>query len=276
MNEKVKLNNNIKMPALGLGVYNAKDHDELVTAIIHAIKAGYRSIDTAAIYGNEEAVGEGIRKALAETGLKREDLFITSKVWNDEMRSGQVVAAYEESLKKLDLEYLDLYLLHWPVPGKYQSAWLALEGLYKEGKVRSIGVSNFQIHHLKELAAISDTTPVVNQIECHPYLTQEPLRSYMQKQEIQAESWSPLMRGELLMDPLLVKLAEKYKKTVAQMIIRWNVQSNIVVIPKSTNKARLEENYNVFDFHIDSADMVLIDSLNQDKRMGQDPDNVDF
>lgn len=276
MEQKLKLNNDTEMPVLGLGVFRAKDHDELVEAITHAIISGYRSIDTASIYGNEEAVGEGIKKGLAATGLKREDLFITSKVWNEDMRQGRVIEAYKESLRRLDLDYLDLYLIHWPVPGKYKEAWLELEKLYHAGVVKSIGVSNFQKHHLEDLKTVATVKPVINQVEFHPFLTQVPLRTYLKEEGIQAESWSPLMNGEILTNPTMLKLAEKYGKSVAQLVIRWNIQSEVVVIPKSTNKGRLEENISVFDFHIDSADMALIDSLNEDRRIGADPDNFDM
>lgn len=274
--ETMTLNNAVEMPVVGLGVFRVEDHDELVEAITHAIVSGYRSIDTAAIYGNEEAVGEGIRKGLAATGLKREDLFITSKIWNEDMRQGNVVGAYEESLRKMQLDYLDLYLIHWPVADKYVDTWLGMEQLYKEDKVRSIGVSNFQVSHLEALAKVSSVTPVINQVEYHPMLIQTELKAYLEDHNIQMESWSPLMNGEILANPVMLKLAEKYDKSVAQLIIRWNIQTNVITIPKSTNKGRLIENLDVFDFQIDSADIELINGLNEDRRVGPDPDNFNF
>lgn len=274
--ETMTLNNAVEMPVVGLGVFRVEDHDELVEAITHAIVSGYRSIDTAAIYGNEEAVGEGIRKGLAATGLKREDLFITSKIWNEDMRQGNVVGAYEESLRKMQLDYLDLYLIHWPVADKYVDTWLGMEQLYKEDKVRSIGVSNFQVSHLEALAKVSSVTPVINQVEYHPMLIQTELKAYLEDHNIQMESWSPLMNGEILTNPVMLKLAEKYDKSVAQLIIRWNIQTKVITIPKSTNKGRLIENLDVFDFQIDSADIELINGLNEDRRVGPDPDNFNF
>lgn len=274
--ETMTLNNGVEMPVVGLGVFRVEDHDELVEAITHAIVSGYRSIDTAAIYGNEEAVGEGIRKGLAATGLKREDLFITSKIWNEDMRQGNVVGAYEESLRKMQLDYLDLYLIHWPVADKYVDTWLGMEQLYKEDKVRSIGVSNFQVSHLEALAKVSSVTPVINQVEYHPMLIQTELKAYLEDHNIQMESWSPLMNGEILTNPVMLKLAEKYDKSVAQLIIRWNIQTKVITIPKSTNKGRLIENLDVFDFQIDFTDIELIKGLNEDRRVGPDPDNFNF
>lgn len=274
--ETMTLNNGVEMPVVGLGVFRVEDHDELVEAITHAIVSGYRSIDTAAIYGNEEAVGEGIRKGLAATGLKREDLFITSKIWNEDMRQGNVVGAYEESLRKMQLDYLDLYLIHWPVADKYVDTWLGMEQLYKEDKVRSIGVSNFQVSHLEALAKVSSVTPVINQVEYHPMLIQTELKAYLEDHNIQMESWSPLMNGEILTNPVMLKLAEKYDKSVAQLIIRWNIQTKVITIPKSTNKGRLIENLDVFDFQIDFTDIELINGLNEDRRVGPDPDNFNF
>lgn len=274
--ETKTLNNHVEMPVVGLGVFRVEDHDELVATITHAIVAGYRSIDTAAIYGNEEAVGEGIRKGLAATGITREELFITSKIWNEDMRQGNVVGAYEESLRKMQLDYLDLYLIHWPVADKYVDTWIAMEQLYKEDKVRSIGVSNFQVSHLEELAKVSSVVPVINQVEYHPMLIQTELKAYLDANNIQMESWSPLMNGEILTNPAMLKLAEKYNKSVAQLIIRWNVQTNVITIPKSTNKVRLIENLNVFDFEIDGPDSDLINGLNEDRRVGPNPDNFDF
>ncbi len=242
----VTLNNGSEMPWLGLGVFRVEDGPEATEAVKTAIVNGYRSIDTAAIYGND-------------------DFGYTSGI-----------QAYGTSLKKLGLEYLDLYLLHWPVEGKYKEAWKALEHLYMDGQVIAIGVSNFQIHHLEDLMEDADIKPVVNQIEYHPRLTQERLLAFCRENDIQAESWSPLMAGEALEQPELKEIAAKYNKSVAQVILRWNLQNGVVTIPKSTNEGRIVENSQVFDFELTEEDMQQISALNEDRRVGPDPDNFDF
>ncbi|MFJ7729798.1 aldo/keto reductase [Neobacillus sp. NPDC097160] len=270
------LNNGIKMPWFGIGVFKVEEGPELVNAVNFAIKHGYRSIDTAAIYENEESVGQAILAGMKETGVSREDLFITSKVWNADLGYESTIAAYETSLKKLGLDYLDLYLIHWPVEGKYKEAWRALETLYKEGKVKAIGVSNFQIHHLEELMKEAEINPMVNQVEYHPRLTQKNLQSFCQKHGIQLEAWSPLMQGQLLDNSDLLEIANKYNKSIAQIILRWDLQNGVVTIPKSTKEHRIVENSDVFDFELSKEDMEQIDRLNQDHRVGPDPDNFDF
>lgn len=273
----VTLNNGIEMPKLGLGVFRVEDSSELINAVKVAIKNGYRSIDGAAIYGNEEAMGEGIRQGIREVGISREDLFITSKVWNADLGYESTIKAYEESLKRLGVEYLDLYLIHWPVEGKYKEAWKALEYLYKEGRVKAIGVSNFQIHHLQDLLADAEIKPVINQVEFHPYLSQQPVREFCKEHDIQVEAWSPLMAGNgLLENEVLKEIASKYNKTVAQVVLRWDLESQVVTIPKSTNERRLIENIDIFDFNLSEDDIDKIDSLNKNLRVGPDPDNFDF
>lgn len=274
--ETVTLNNGEKMPWLGLGVFRVEEGNTLVEAVKTAIKQGYRSIDTAAIYANEAGVGQGIKEALEETGLRREDLFITSKVWNADLSYEDTLQAYETSLEKLGLEYLDLYLIHWPVEGKYTGAWKALEELYKQGRVKSIGVSNFQIHHLEELMKTATVKPVINQVEFHPRLTQKELLAYCKEHDIQLEAWSPLMNGELLEEELLKDLADKYGKTSAQIVLRWDLQHGVITIPKSTNELRIAENVDIFDFDLSMEDMAQIDQLNQNRRIGPDPDRIDF
>ncbi|MGE7602293.1 aldo/keto reductase [Peribacillus sp. NPDC097675] len=270
------LHNGVEMPWFGLGVFKVEEGLELVNAVKVAIKHGYRSIDTAAVYANEEGVGKGIREGIKEAGIAREDLFVTSKVWNSELGYESTLAAYETSLKKLGLEYLDLYLIHWPVEGKYKEAWRAMETLYKEGKVKAIGVSNFQIHHLKDLLEDAEVKPMVNQVECHPRLTQKELQAFCQDQGIQLEAWSPLMQGELLNDERLQEIASTYGKSVAQVILRWDLQNEIVTIPKSTKEHRIVENASIFDFELTEEDMAEINKLNQNHRVGPDPDNFDF
>jgi methylglyoxal/glyoxal reductase len=270
------LHNGVKMPWLGIGVFKVEEGPELVHAVKTAIKHGYRSVDTAAIYGNEVGVGQGIREGMKEAGISREDLFVTSKVWNTDLGYESTLAAYETSLNKLGLEYLDLYLIHWPVEGKYKDAWRALETLYKEGRVKAIGVSNFQIHHLEDLMQDAEIKPMVNQVEYHPRLTQKELQSFCQKHGIQLEAWSPLMQGQLLDNEVLQEIANKYNKSVAQVILRWDLQNGVVTIPKTTKEHRIIENASIFDFELTEEDMERIDGLNQNHRVGPDPDNFDF
>ena len=261
MNSTITLNNGIEMPRLGLGVFRVEDSEELINAVRVAIKNGYRSIDGAAIYGNEEAMGEGIKQGIKEAGISREDLFITSKVWNADLGYESTIAAYEASLKRLGVDYLDLYLIHWPVEGKYKEAWKALEYLYKEGRVKAIGVSNFQVHHLEDLLAHAEVKPVINQVELHPYLSQQKVREFCRENDIQVEAWSPLMAGNgLLENETLKEIANKYNKSSAQVVLRWDLQSQVVTIPKSTNERRLAENIDVFDFNLSDDDMTKIDS----------------
>ncbi|MEY8733989.1 aldo/keto reductase [Peribacillus frigoritolerans] len=276
LQDTATLHNGVKMPWFGLGVFKVEEGPELVHAVKVAIKHGYRSIDTAAIYENEEGVGQGIREGLKEAGISREDLFVTSKVWNADLGYESTIAAYEKSLQKLGLEYLDLYLIHWPVEGKYKEAWRALETLYKEGKVKAIGVSNFQIHHLKDLMEDAEVKPMVNQVECHPRLTQKEVQAFCKEQGIQLEAWSPLMQGELLDNEVLQAIATKHGKSIAQVILRWDLQNGIVTIPKSTKEHRIVENSTVFDFELTEEEMNQIDGLNQNHRVGPDPDNFDF
>ncbi|MBY0017720.1 MULTISPECIES: aldo/keto reductase [Bacillus] len=270
------LHNGVEMPWFGLGVFKVEDGPELVEAVKSAIKAGYRSIDTAAIYGNEKAVGEGIRAGIKEAGISREDLFITSKVWNSDQGYETTLAAYEESLKKLELDYLDLYLVHWPVEGKYKDTWRALETLYKEKRVRAIGVSNFQIHHLQDVMKDAEIKPMINQVEYHPRLTQKELQAFCKEQGIQMEAWSPLMQGQLLDNETLQEIAEKHDKTTAQVILRWDLQNGVITIPKSTKEHRIIANADIFNFELTKEDMEKIDALNQNHRVGPDPDNFDF
>ncbi|GIP19795.1 aldo/keto reductase [Paenibacillus sp. J22TS3] len=276
LQDTMTLHNGVNMPGFGLGVFKVEEGPELVNAVKVAIKHGYRSIDTAAIYGNEEGVGQGIREGLQAAGISREAVFVTSKVWNADLGYESTIAAYETSLKKLGLEYLDLYLIHWPVEGKYKEAWRALETLYKEGRVKAIGVSNFQIHHLEDLLKDAEIKPVINQVEYHPRLTQKELRAFCEQHGIQMEAWSPLMQGGLLDNEVLTTIAAKYNKSAAQVILRWDVQSGIITIPKSTKEHRIVENAAIFDFELTAEDMKLIDELNQNHRVGPDPDNFDF
>ncbi|HHY1430123.1 TPA: aldo/keto reductase [Bacillus cereus] len=266
------LHNGVKMPWFGLGVFKVEDGSQVIDSVKAAIKNGYRSIDTAAIYQNEEGVGQAIR----ESGVSREELFITSKVWNSDQRYETTLQAFETTLEKLGLEYLDLYLVHWPVKGKYTESWKALEKLYKDGRVRAIGVSNFHIHHLQDVFEIAEIKPMVNQVEYHPRLAQEELHAFCKEHNIQLEAWSPLMQGQLLDNPTLQDIAKKYNKSTAQIILRWDLQNEVVTIPKSIKEHRIIENANIFDFELSSDDMKAIQALNEDHRVGPDPDNFNF
>ncbi|WP_088034294.1 aldo/keto reductase [Evansella clarkii] len=274
--DTVKLHNGVNIPWFGLGVFKVKDGNEAVSSVRTAIKHGYRSIDTAAIYKNEEGTGQGIREGMEAAGISRKELFITSKVWNSDLGYESAIRAYEESLERLGLDYLDLYLIHWPVEGKYKDAWRALEKLYKDGRVKAIGVSNFHIHHLEDLLKDAEVVPMVNQVEYHPRLTQKELHAFCKEHGIQLEAWSPLMQGELLNNEVLQEIGEKYGKSSAQVILRWDLQNEVVTIPKSVKEHRIRENADVFDFELSDEEMGRIDELNEDHRVGPDPDSFDF
>ncbi|MER2030375.1 MAG: aldo/keto reductase [Solibacillus sp.] len=275
LQDTIKLNNEVEMPALGLGVFQV-ENDTTAEIVKNAIETGYRSIDTAAIYGNEAGVGEGIKLALASTGLNRKDLFITSKVWNAGLNYEETISAYEESLEKLGLDYLDLYLIHWPGKNKFAESWTALENLYLEGKIRAIGVCNFNISHLQDLLKTARVTPVINQVEFHPRLQQQSLRAFCKEHNIQLEAWAPLMQGGLLEDTTIAKIAEKYGKSNSQVILRWDIQNGVITIPKSVRKERMAQNADIFDFRLTDEEMQIINAMNLDKRVGPDPEAFDF
>lgn len=269
----VKLNNGVEMPQLGFGVFKVEEGATVVEAVKKAIEVGYRSIDTAAIYKNETGVGQAIR----ESGVPREELFITSKVWNSDQGYESTLKAFDASLERLGLDYLDLYLVHWPTPkqDKYVETYKALEKLYADGKVRSIGVSNFKISHLERLFSETTVKPVVNQVELHPYHSQPELRKFCRENGIYVEAWGPLMQGgEALNNEVIAKIAEQHGKTPAQVILRWHLQSEIIAIPKSITPSRIEENFQVFDFELSGAEMEQIDALNENKHQGPDPDDM--
>lgn len=272
IHDRAVLHNGVQMPWIGLGVYKAEDGDEVIQSIKWAIDAGYRSIDTASLYNNEAGVGQ----AIAESDVPREDLFITTKVWNTNQGYEEALSAFDASLERLGLDYVDLYLVHWPVPGKYKETWRALEKIYEDGRAKAIGVSNFKKHHLEDLIADAKIKPMVNQVEYHPRLTQEDLLTYCKQQGIQLEAWRPLLKGEIFEEPTLMELADKYNKTVAQIILRWDIQNGVVTIPKSVTKHRIEENIDIYNFKLTNEDMTRISVLNQDKRNGPDPDDPEF
>lgn len=257
------LNNGVNMPWLGLGVWQMTD-EEATSSIKIATKIGYRSIDTAAIYGNESGVGRGIK----ECGIPREELFITTKLWNENQANGYdaIMDGFEQSLRRLQLEYVDLYLIHWPVGDKYIAAWRAMIDIYKSGRARAIGVSNFDVNHLEDIIKDSGVVPAVNQVEYHPLNTRPELYDYCKSNNIQLEAYSPLMRGNVNSVPLLKELAEKYGKTPAQIVLRWDIQKDVVAIPKATHERHIKENADIFDFELSQEDMERISGLNQNKR----------
>jgi diketogulonate reductase-like aldo/keto reductase len=266
----VKLNNNVQMPVLGLGVYQTPPGRVTQDAVKFALKVGYRHVDTARIYGNEADVGQAVHRS----GITREDLFVTTKLWNSDQGYDSTLRACEASLKRLGLDYLDLYLIHFPVPETRKESWKAMKMLLGKGKCRAIGVSNFTIPHLEELLEEHEVTPAVNQVEFHPFLYQKELLEYCQRKGIHVEAYSPLARGERFKHPRITALATKYSKTPAQLMMRWGLQHGLVVIPKSTREERIRENSQVFDFEISADDMRSLDSLNEDLRLNWDPTEI--
>lgn len=267
----VKLNNGVMMPQFGLGVWQAQDGSEVEQAIAAAFEAGYRLIDTAAIYGNEVGVGNAIKNS----GLGREEIFLTTKLWNADQGYDTTLKAFDASLERLGVDYVDLYLIHWPVPkaGRFVDTWRAFEKLYADGRVRAIGVSNFKPAHLDTLLETAKVVPAVNQIELHPHLTQEETRAYCDEHGIRVESYSPIMHGgKVLENELIASLAKKYGKTPAQVTLRWHIQHGLIAIPKSVTPARIKENVDIFDFELAADEMASIDAMKTGERTAPDPD----
>lgn len=260
------LNNGNKMPLLGLGVYNMHNK-EAEEAVITALEIGYRLIDTAAMYNNEEQIGNAIRSST----IPRDEIFVTTKVNNNGQGYHNTLRAFDESMKRLNIGYIDLYLLHWPIKGKRKDTWMALEKLYKEERVKAIGVANYLLPFMKELETYATVVPALNQIEFSPYLFLKDIFNYCKEKNIQLQSYSPLTRGKKFQDPPLVKIADKHDKTPAQILIKWNLQHGISTIPKSSNHKRQQENFDVFDFTLDEEDMNVLDNLNENFRVVEDP-----
>lgn len=267
-----ELHNGVAMPYFGLGVYQSEDGQEVINAVKWALDAGYRHIDTASIYKNEEGVGQ----AIMESAVPRDEIFVVSKVWNTDQGYDSTLKSFDDSLKRLNLDYLDLYLIHWPVANMYKETWKALEHLYREKKVRAIGVSNFLQHHLEDLMTEATIVPMVNQMEFHPYLVQQDLIDFCHGHSIQYEAWSPMMQGEIFGMDAFKKLAEKYGKSIAQIVLRWDLQKGVVTIPKSSKKERIIANADIFDFELSAEDVHQLDGMHKGKRFGPDPDNFDF
>ncbi|MGI6094420.1 MAG: aldo/keto reductase [Lachnospiraceae bacterium] len=266
----ITLNNQNEMPLLGLGVYKATGKNEVETAIAHAINAGYRLIDTASKYQNEDGVGRGIKAA----DVPREELFITTKIWNTAQRLGDIEGSFNRSLERLQLDYVDLYLVHWPVVGCYADTWKALENIYHSGRARAIGVSNFSIHNLEVLKEVSDITPAVNQIEFHPLFNHPELLAYCKEHHIAVQAYAPLARGAYLNRDVLKQIASKYDKTPAQIGLRWIIQQNVSAIPKSTNKERIFSNADIFDFTLTDIEMETITQMDEQYRSAGIPEDM--
>jgi 2,5-diketo-D-gluconate reductase A len=270
----ITLNNGVEIPQLGFGVFQIPP-EETAEAVRTALDVGYRHIDTAEMYGNEKEVGQAIR----ESGVPREEVFVTSKLNNSFHRRDDALRAFDTTMEALGLEQLDLFLVHWPLPTidvDYVETWKAMEEVYEGGRCRSIGVSNFNPHHLRRLFAETEVRPAVDQIEVHPYLAQDDVRAFCKEHEIEVEAWSPIAQGKVLGDPTITRIAERYGKTPAQVVLRWHVQRGDIVFPKSVNRARMEENFALFDFAIDEEDMVDLTALDRGERTGPDPDTFAY
>ena len=269
----ITLNNGVEIPQLGFGVFQI-DPDETKDATLAALEVGYRHIDTAEMYRNEKEVGEAVRAS----GIDRDDIFVTSKLSNSYHAYDAALGAFDQSLKDLDIGYLDLFLVHWPLPGvgDFVETWTAMEKMYESGRVKAIGVSNFQPHHLRRIMGETTVTPAVNQVEIHPYLANEEVRAFDAEHGIATEAWSPIAQGKVLKDPTIVRIAENLGKSPAQVTLRWHIQRGDIVFPKSVTRSRVEENFDLFDFELSETDIADITGLDRNERTGADPDTFNY
>jgi 2,5-diketo-D-gluconate reductase A len=269
----ISLNNGVQIPQLGFGVFQIKP-EETVKATTSALEIGYRHIDTAQMYGNEREVGIAVR----ESGIPREEVFVTSKLNNNRLERDDILRSFDTSLSELGFDYLDLFLIHWPLPAvaDYVARWKVMEEIYAGGRVKAIGVSNFQSNHLRDLFGATDVRPAVNQIEAHPFLTQDELRAFGADHEIVTEAWAPIARGKVNDDPVIAGIAGQVGKTPAQVTLRWHIQRGDIVFPKSVTRSRVEENFDIFDFELDDPAMTAISALNRDQRTGPNPDEFNY
>ncbi len=265
------LNNGLKMPSIGLGVLFAKNDGEVQRAVVSALKSGYRKIDTASAYQNEQGVGSAIQ----ESGIPREEIFLATKVWNTEQGYDKTLLAFEHSLKQLKTDYVDLYLIHWPVKSKYKDTYRAMEQLYSSGRVKAIGVCNFNIEQLEDLMEHSNIVPAINQVEMHPHLSQSELLKFANTHKIQLEAWRPIMMGEVMDIPKLVEIGEAHKKSPVQITLRWLIQRGVAVIPKSVTPQRIVHNFEIFDFELTNEEMAVIEGLNKNRHLGEDLSHVE-
>ena len=270
--EYATLANGIRIPMLGFGTWQIEDEKKAVDSVKYALEIGYRHVDTAAVYKNEQFVAKGIK----ESGVKRSDIFLTSKLWNSDQGYDSTMKAFEQSLKKLDTDYLDLYLIHWPKGERSKESWRAIEKLYEDGSIKAIGVSNFLQHHLEDLMSTAKVKPMVDQMEFHPYLVQKDLIDFCRKHNIQYEAWSPLMQGKVFKIDVLQEIANRVNKSISQVVLRWDIQMGVVTIPKSVTPERIRENFDVFDFTLSDEDMKMITNLDKNERTGPHPDKITF
>lgn len=268
----VRLNNGVAMPIFGLGVFRSSEGEEVENSIMKAIEVGYTHIDTAAMYGNERGVGQAVRRS----GIARKDIFITTKVWNSDQGYASTLKAFDQSTDRLEMDYVDLYLIHWPKGPLSIETWKAMEEIYRSGRAKAIGVSNFLVHHLEELLPHCQIKPTVNQIEFHPWLQQPALLKFCNDNDIQPEAWSPIMKGRVNEIPVIKALAAKYGKSPVQVTLRWEIQKGIVTIPKSVKAERITSNADIFNFELTPEEMAMIDRLDKHERIGADPDNFNF
>ena len=268
--KKISLSNSVSIEQLGFGTFKIVDQQEANNAVMTALNNGYRAFDTAQLYNNEKILGE----AFVNSGVARQELFLTTKVSNLNQGYEQTLKSFEQSLKDLQTDYLDLFLVHWPLKNHFFDTWKAIEQLYETKMVRAIGVCNFHQSHFELLKSRANIKPMINQIEIHPYLVQKELIEYLNKEQIAIEAWSPLARGRVVEEPLLINIGQKYQKSSSQVTLRWHVQKDLIVIPKSVNPLRIAENMQIFDFELTDTEMQQIDSLNEDFRTGPNPDDV--